>query len=90
MKSLPDTVAPYQRTKTFTEDTVPKGLLTDHTTKAGIWGVITVEWGVLEYSIPGTGETVTLDPTQQGIIEPEVVHRVKPLGEVAFYVEFCR
>jgi tellurite resistance-related uncharacterized protein len=80
MKTLPDTVAAYQRTKTFT----------DHTTKAGIRGVITVERGVLEYSIPGSGETVTLEPTRQGIIEPEVPHRVKPLGEVAFYVEFCR
>jgi tellurite methyltransferase len=90
MKTLPDTVAPYQRTKTFTAETVPKGLLADHTTKAGVWGVITVTAGQLKYIIPSTGETTILEPGINGIAEPEVPHRVEPLGAVAFYVEFCR
>ncbi|MBL6598481.1 MAG: DUF1971 domain-containing protein [Alphaproteobacteria bacterium] len=90
MKALPSTVSPYQRTKTFTQDTVPKGLLGDHNTKAGVWGVITVLEGRLEYVIPSTEETVILDPVTLGIVEPEVRHHVTPLGEVAFFVEFYR
>jgi tellurite resistance-related uncharacterized protein len=90
MKTLPPTVAPYQRTKTFTRETVPKGLLADHDTKAGVWGVITVVEGRLEYVIPSAGETLILDPETPGIVEPEVPHHVRLLGPVAFFVEFHR
>jgi tellurite resistance-related uncharacterized protein len=90
MKTLPASVAPYQRTKTFTQETVPKGLLGDHNTKAGVWGLITVVEGRLEYVIPSTGETLVLDPETPGIVEPEVRHHVTPLGEVSFFVEFHR
>lgn len=90
MKPLPTTVAPYQRTKTFTQDTVPRGLLADHATKAGTWGVITVLEGRLEYVIAETGETLILDTRTQGVVEPEARHHVTPLGEVSFFVEFYR
>lgn len=90
MKTLPVTVAPYQRTKTFTQDTVPKGLLADHSTKAGTWGVITVLEGKLKYTIPSTDEIVILDSETWGIVEPEVAHHVTPLGPVSFFVEFHR
>jgi tellurite resistance-related uncharacterized protein len=90
MKTLPTTVTSYQRTKTFTQDTVPKGLLADHATKAGTWGVITVTEGRLEYVIPSEDETVILDSETPGIVEPDVSHHVKPLGPVSFFVEFYR
>jgi tellurite resistance-related uncharacterized protein len=90
MKKIPDTVAPYKRTATFKEDSVPKGLLADHRTKAGVWGVITVTAGRLEYTIPSSDEVITLEPGVNGIVEPDVPHRVKPLGTVEFHVEFYR
>lgn len=90
MKTLPVTVVPYQRTRTFNQDTVPRGLLADHTTKAGVWGVITVLEGRLEYVIPSSGETVILDPETSGIVEPQMPHHVRMIGQVAFYVEFYR
>jgi len=52
MKTLPVTVKPHKRTATYNEETAPKGLLTDHTTKAGTWVVITVISGQLQYTIP--------------------------------------
>jgi tellurite resistance-related uncharacterized protein len=52
MKILPVTVKPHKRAATYTEETAPKGLLTDHTTKAGTWVVITVISGQLQYTIP--------------------------------------
>jgi tellurite methyltransferase len=46
---LPDGFAPYKRTPTFTEATVPRGLLETHSTKEGVWGLIHVVEGELEY-----------------------------------------
>ena len=90
MKTLPITVKPHKRTATFTEATAPQGLLTDHTTKAGTWAVITVVSGQLQYTIPSQDEIVLLDPETPGIVEPEVPHRIKPLGPVMFHLEFWR
>jgi len=87
---LPAAVRPYRRTPVFTQDTVPAGLLKDHSTKPGVWGVITVLSGRLQYCVPSTGETATLSPEQCGIVEPTVTHHVKPLGDVTFTVEFWR
>jgi tellurite resistance-related uncharacterized protein len=90
MKPLPDGLAPYKRTPVFTETTVPAGLLKDHKTKAGVWGVINVTSGRLRCTIPSSGEEIELHPDLNGIVEPEVLHHVTPLGAVAFYVEFWR
>ena len=91
MKPLPDNAAPYKRTPTFTEVTLPQALRRDHATKAGVWGVIHVEQGRLRYEIADTGETIELTAgDDRGIVEPEVRHRVTPVGDVRFYVEFHR
>jgi len=87
---LPASVRPYKRTPVFTQDTVPTGLLKDHSTKQGVWGVITVVSGDLQFCVTATGETTTLSPSQSGLVEPTVRHHVKPLGPVTFYVEFWR
>ncbi|MFN3196949.1 MAG: DUF1971 domain-containing protein [Bradymonadia bacterium] len=91
MKSLPEDVRPYKRTPSFTAETVPKGLLRQHNTKAGVWGRIYVEEGRLLYRILlPVMEEVELSPGVEGVVEPEVPHEVTPLGEVSFYVEFLR
>jgi len=84
MNVLPDNVAPYKRTPKFTELSVPKGLLNDHQTKEGVWGKIVVLEGYLEYTI--------IEPELEVIelIEPTILHHIKPLGKVSFYVEFYR
>lgn len=90
MNPLPDHVRPYNRTATFDETTIPAGLLKDHQTKAGVWGVITVLSGALRYRIEASGEDITLTPENPGIVAPESLHNVAPLGPVSFYVEFYR
>ncbi len=90
MKDLPTGLAPYRRTPTFDEKTVPAGLLKDHQTKAGVWGVIEVTSGRLRYTISASGEEVELHAGLKGIVEPEVLHYVTPLGAVEFSVEFWR
>ena len=89
MKKLPETVAAYHRTDLFTEDTVPSGLLKNHSTKDGVWGLIQVEKGQLEYTIEDK-EVHILSPGKNGVVEPTVLHHVKPLGDVAFSVEFYK
>ena len=37
-----------------------------------------------------TGFETTLTPGKPGIVEPEVLHSVEPIGPVSFYVAFHR
>ena len=91
MKELPSSVSPYKRTATFSQDSIPPGLLTAHQTKEATWGKIVVLSGSLLYRIlePKT-EEIQLSAVQPGVVEPTVLHEVQPLGEVQFYVEFYR
>lgn len=89
MKQLPDNVKAYKRTPTFTEETVPEGLLNNHSTKAEVWGAIHIEEGQLEYTIEDK-ESHILTKKNHGIVEPEILHHIKPLGKVSFYIEFYK
>ncbi len=88
--ALPDGVTAYKQTTQFTEVTVPQGLLNDHATKDGVWGVIHVVQGKLRYVVPGRDVDTVLTPTTRGIIMPTEIHRVEPIGQVSFFVEFYR
>lgn len=94
MAQLPFGAAPYKRTPTFCESDVPAGLLGDHSTKAGTWGVIVVEEGQLNYIIDDArrerSERVLTPATAPGIVEPTIKHRVAPVGPVRFHVQFFR
>lgn len=90
MAELPDHVRAFRKTDVFSETSVPAGLLRDHATKEGVWGLIEVISGELSYAVPERGLDVILRPGAPGVIEPAVKHRVKPLGEVEFTVEFWR
>lgn len=87
---IPEGLRAYKRTPTFTEATVPDGLLRDHHTKAGVWGVIHVESGQLAYVVPGRQLEVVLDATVEGVVVPRELHHVRPIGAVKFYVEFWK
>ena len=101
MASLPKNVVKYSQVpsasssrKFFTRDTIPKGLLRQHNTKQGTWGVIHVLRGCLRYTI-NEGQhagTYNLDVDTKGIIEPQVYHSVAPIDDkqVEFIVEFYR
>ena len=76
------------RTPEFTQDTVPAGLLRDHSTKRGVWARIVVLEGGLRYTVDGLKVSFDLSPEASGVVVPDLVHRVAPLGDVRFYVEF--
>ena len=87
MKILPEHVAAYKRTPEFDEVNVPNGLLKSHQTKERVWAKIIVHQGQLQYTINET-ETIVLNKHHVGIVEPAVLHTVKPMGNVRFFVEF--
>lgn len=91
MKEMPVGVTAYKKTPVFTEDTIPQGLLNDHNTKKDVWGKINVLEGELTYTIQtDPPEVVSLSPDRFGVVEPEVLHNVKPQGAVKFFVEFYK
>ena len=91
---LPRDLTPYRRTPTFTQTTIPAGLLKAHSTKPGVWGLIHVLQGRLAYRVTDPrragSERVLTASDAPGLVEPGVLHEVEPLGGVSFYVEFHR
>jgi tellurite resistance-related uncharacterized protein len=87
-RELPEGAREYKRTTTFTEATLPEALRKEHRTKAGTWGRIVLDAGRAEYHV--RGRVHILEPGRPGIVEPEVVHHVVPLGPVELHVEFYR
>ena len=90
MPVLPAGLREYKRTASFSEAEVPAGLLRDHGTKAGVWALIVIEAGALEYTLEKPLQTFLLTPEVPGVIPPLVPHRVKLRGPVSFHVEFLR
>lgn len=91
MKGLPSNVFAYKRTPTYTDKTIPKGLLKSHTTRPGTWGKICIIKGKLFYTIEVEPyESIELSPTKYGVVEPEVPHHIETIGEVEFFVEFLK
>lgn len=87
---LPDNFIPYKRTSAFTEETLPAALRKDHSTKTGVWAKIIVAEGKLRYRVSALGADMELSEDKIGIVVPEVLHNVEPLGSVRFFVEFYR
>lgn len=83
----------YKRTPEFTTETIPQGLLRDHTLKSGVWGRIHVLEGQIEYTIPSLGGKMhqsLLQPGNVGIVAPEVPHHIAPIGPVRLFIEFLQ
>ena len=85
---------PYKQTAIFTENTVPAGLLSDHSTKPGVWGLIRVLSGQLIYRITDprreASEEILTSTGEPGLVVPTLLHCVEPKGNVEFFVEFWR
>lgn len=90
MRWLPSSVKAYRRTPVFTETSIPDGLLRDHSTKPGTWGLIHVISGELRLHFTETETPERLAPGRPGVLAPQVGHRVAADGPVRFFVEFFR
>lgn len=91
-RELPKGHAPYHRTPTFTRESVPDALLRRHETKAGVWGLVCVTSGELEFveADPGGERRQLVKVGEPAVIRPLVEHRLAPLGPVEVHVELWR
>ena len=88
---IPEGFSAYKRTIDLSERNIPPGLLADHSTKPGIWGLIHVLAGELTYIVePPLARELVVDAAGPAVIVPEVAHRVRPAGAVRFFVELHR
>ena len=80
-------VAPYRTTPVFDEATLPAALRREHSTKAGVWGVVRLIEGKLKLFFPdGREQLLTVETA--GFIDPQEVHWVEPIGPMRMQVEF--
>ena len=80
---------PYRSTPVFDAETLPAALRRAHSTKPGVWGVIRVLEGTVCYHVEdGSAPPAMLTPAQPGLIEPEQMHHVEPIGAMRMQVEF--
>lgn len=88
---LPERFHAYKRTPEFDASSIPDSLRKAHSTKRGVWAKVRVLEGQLRYSVHAPlNQEFVLKPENDGIIVPEVLHHVEPLGPVQFYVEFYK
>lgn len=87
---IPDGFVTYKKTPIFTDKSLPAGLKSDHSTKTGVWGKIIVTGGKLRYCVAALDTDVELSLNNPGIVVPEVLHSIEPLGAVSFFVEFYK
>ena len=91
MPTLPDGLTLYKKTPDFDERSLPAGLQSRHTLKAGTWGRIVVLQGRLLYVIEDAPELAfVLRPALPGVVLPEVPHHVELRGPVLFHIEMYR
>ena len=79
---------PYRSTPEFDEVSLPAGLRRTHCTKAGVWGVIRVLEGSLNYNLEDGSEAILLTPDRPGLIRPEELHHVTSVGPFRMKVDF--
>ncbi|MEM6252296.1 MAG: SAM-dependent methyltransferase TehB [Cyanobacteria bacterium P01_D01_bin.156] len=90
---LTHSLVKYKTLPLWTETTLPEAFKTQHNTKQGTWGKITVEAGQLQFdALSETGDLLSTDvitPEHTDFfISPQAWHRVKPLGPLRCFVEF--
>jgi len=89
--SLPPGLTCYKRIAQFTRATVPAGLLAEHKTKMGVWGLLRVTGGRVRYCIDHPRSSVDIAAGDAAVIEPQVLHHVELLdSDSSFLVEFYR
>ena len=85
---LPPHLQCYKQTPEF--DEIPPGLRQAHNTKAGVWGLLKVLAGSVDFVDEPSGERRRLQAGETQVIEPQRYHHLEPAGEVRFQVDFYR
>jgi hemoglobin len=81
---------PYKTTPVFDEQTLPGALRANHSTKAGVWGLLRVLEGEVRLVFDDPPREVRVAPGSPAPIPPEALHHVEVTGPMRMQVEFYR
>lgn len=84
------TLESYRRIGPFSNETLPKGLLSEHSLKAGSWARLEVRAGSIRFVWDDTGEGVVLGEGAEQLIPPLREHHLELAGEFSLEIEFLR
>lgn len=90
LKEPPPGTQRYKTTPVFTATTTPAGLLKKHCTKPGVWAVICVTDGALNFFREDETHGVLLAAGERLACPPELTHHIEPAETVTFQIEFWR
>lgn len=87
-RMLPEPAQHYKSTPTFDQDSLPAGILRNHSLKRGTWGKLIVLNG--EVTFHEGQEQWVVTPQAAHVILPEVVHHLEVTGPVSLRVDFLK
>lgn len=88
---LPPDLEHVRTTPTFTEESVPAGLLGAHRVATGVWGRLVVHSGALVFRFEDEADLGhEVSEGESLVIPPDRLHHVEVDGPVTFVVEFHR
>jgi tellurite resistance-related uncharacterized protein len=82
------TATPYRSTPIFDEATLPSALRNQHSTKAGVWGMVRVLEGQVRLTYLEPPSEVLLNAETPGRLLPGQPHFVEPIGAMKMRVDF--
>lgn len=89
---LPSGLACYRQTPRFSMDNVPQALLSSHSVKSGVWGLLCVVKGRVRYCLDiGNAASLLVPAGGVAVIAPGVPHHVELMDpDSTFFIEFHR
>ena len=79
---------PYRLTPVWDQNTLPAAIRTEHSIKAGTWGVLRILEGEVVLVFQDSASSVRVTPSSPALIPPEAVHHVEFDGPMKMQVEF--
>ena len=89
-RELPDGLVQHKQTPEFSDANFPEALGRDHSTKAGVWGVLNVTAGAVIFRDKALRETREVRAGETQVILPGSIHSAEPTYDARFFVQFFR
>lgn len=80
----------YRKIGPFGRDTLPQGLLAEHSLRGGTWGRLTMLRGAVGFIWDDNGERIELKAGDVHLITPERHHHLDITGAFELEIEFLR
>ncbi len=87
---LPDGLEHVRTTPQFTAESVPAGLRAALPVAPGVWGVLVVAQGHVDFVMEASGATRRVGAGERQVIPPQQEHHVEPGPDARFAVQFHR